>query len=216
MAREKVSAFHLLLAEVLLVQTKAEDVAVVWPQLVRKYPTPAALSKTKSTSLTRLLRSLGLQNQRAKSLVAIAKFLCLNFGGRIPASTTEMLSIPHVGLYTATAVGCFAFDERLPIVDANILRVLGRIHGIKFGPDLRRARDAWVLAWAILPRTNARLHNYGLLDFAAQICTVKRPNCESCPLNKNCRFGRANAANGNNANHSASGKRLRTRRRARS
>jgi endonuclease III len=68
---KSVSSFHLLLAEVLLVQTKAEDVAVVWPQLRRKYPTPAALSRARRGSLAKLLRRLGLQNQRAKSLVAI-------------------------------------------------------------------------------------------------------------------------------------------------
>ncbi len=185
-----VSSFHLLLAEVLLVQTKAEDVAVVWLQLVRKYPTPSALSKARSRSLVNLLRPLGLQHQRAKSLVAIGKALALGFGGLVPRSARELLSIPHIGLYTAAAVGCFAFGERLPIVDANVLRVLGRIHGIKTGTDLRRSREAWMLAWAILPKKNSRMHNYGLLDFAAQICTVKRPRCNSCALNQTCCFGR--------------------------
>lgn len=85
-------------------------------------------------------------------------------------------------------MGCFAFNERLPIVDANVLRVLGRIHGVNFATDLRRAADAWALAWAILPRANTALHNYGLLDFAATICTAKRPKCVDCPLNKNCLF----------------------------
>src|SRR5579872_4779678 len=69
--KKTVSSFHLLLAEVLLVQTKAEDVAVVWPELVRKYPTPTALSGESARSLVKLLRPLGLQNQRAKSLVTI-------------------------------------------------------------------------------------------------------------------------------------------------
>lgn len=185
-----VCSFHLLLAEVLLVQTKAEDVAVVWPKLVRKYSTPAALSRARNTNLMKLLRPLGLQNQRAKSLVTIAKSLFLGFGSRVPGSAKELLSIPHIGLYTATAIGCFAFGERLPIVDANVLRVLGRIHGIKLGADLRRSREAWTLAWAILPRRNPRMHNYGLLDFAAQICTVKRPRCGSCALRQTCCFGR--------------------------
>jgi A/G-specific adenine glycosylase len=103
------------------------------------------------------------------------------------------LSIPHVGLYTATAVACFAFHERLPIVDANILRVLGRIHGIKFGADLRRAPGAWALAWAILPKSNPELHNYGLLDFAGQVCTFRNPRCGCCPLQRNCCFGRESA-----------------------
>ena len=188
--KKKVAAFHLLLAEVLLVQTKAEDVAVLWPQLVRKYPTPSALSKARSRSLVNLLRPLGLQHQRAESLVAIGKTLTQCFGGRVPRSARELLSIPHIGLYTAAAVGCFAFGERLPIVDANVLRVLGRIHGTKTEPDLRRSRETWLLAWAILPRKNSRMHNYGLLDFAAQVCTLKRPRCESCSLNQTCCFGR--------------------------
>jgi A/G-specific adenine glycosylase len=188
--KQRVSPFHLLLAEVLLVQTKAEDVAILWPRLVRKYPTPFALSRAKKASLARLLRPLGLQNQRARSLVAIGKTLCQRFGGRVPRTAEELLSVPHIGLYTAAAVASFAFGVRLPIVDANVLRVLGRIHGIETGADLRRSREAWTLAWTILPRKNARLHNYGLLDFAAQICKVRRPRCESCPLNQMCCFGK--------------------------
>lgn len=186
--KKRVVPFHLLLAEVLLVQTKAEDVTIVWPQLVHEYPTPYALSKAGKAYLARLLRPLGLQNQRARSLVAISKYLCRNLRGRVPCSAEELLSIPHIGLYTATAMGCFAFNQRLPIVDANILRVLGRIHGVKFATDLRRAAGAWALAWAILPKANAASHNYGLLDFAATICTAKRPRCFYCPLNRNCLF----------------------------
>jgi len=184
-----ISPFHLLLAEVLLVQTKAEDVAIVWPKLMRKYPTPAALSGARTRSLTTLLRPLGLQNQRAKSLVTIARTLSLKFAGRVPRSFDELLSIPHIGLYTAAAVGCFGYGKRLPIVDANVLRVLGRIHGVKMRADLRRAPEAWSLAWSILPRKDPKLHNYGLLDFAARICTIRRPLCGTCPLHHTCCFG---------------------------
>jgi A/G-specific adenine glycosylase len=185
-----VSSFHLLLAEVLLVQTKAEDVAVVWPQLVRKYPTPAALSRARSQSLVKLLRPLGLQNQRAKSLITISKSVLRRFGGRLPQSTEELLSVPHIGLYTAAAVQCFAFGERLPIVDANVLRVLGRIHGIKSEGDLRRSEKIWSLAWALLPEKNLSDHNYGILDFASTVCTAKRPRCELCRLRNVCSFYR--------------------------
>jgi A/G-specific adenine glycosylase len=188
--KNNLPSFHLLLAEVLLVQTKADDVAVVWPQLVRKYPTPAALSRARVSSLVRLLMPLGLQNQRAKSLVTISRALIRDFGGRVPRSTEALLSIPHLGLYTAAAVGCFAFGERLPIVDANVLRVLGRIHGIEAVADLRRSPEIWSLAWKLLPEKNCRDHNYGILDFAATVCTAKRPLCGSCRLNGSCAFYR--------------------------
>jgi A/G-specific adenine glycosylase len=188
--KKNLPSFHLLLAEVLLVQTKADDVAVVWPELVRKYPTPAALSRARVSSLVKLLRPLGLQNQRAKSLVTISKALCRDSGGRVPRSTEALLSIPHLGLYTAAAVGCFAFGERLPIVDANVLRVLGRVHGIKAGADLRRSPEIWSLAWKLLPERKCKDHNYGILDFAATVCTAKRPLCGSCQLNNSCAFYR--------------------------
>jgi A/G-specific adenine glycosylase len=169
-------------------QTKAEDDAVVWPLLVRKYPKPTALSGASVKSLVKLLRPLGLQNQRAKSLITISRALLRGFGGRVPRSKEALLSIPYIGLYTAAAVGCFAFGERLPIVDANVLRVLGRIHGIEAETDLRRSEEIWSLAWAILPEKNCRDHNYGILDFASTVCTAKRPRCELCRLNNVCAF----------------------------
>lgn len=189
-----VSPFHLLLAEVLLIQTKADDVASVWPRLIRRYPTPSALAKARTRSLVLLLRPLGLQNQRAKSLKAIAREVSCRFGGHVPQSVEALLSIPHLGLYTATAVACFVFDERVPIVDANVLRVFERITGRKKGRDLRRARAAWQLAWALLPLTNCAMHNYGILDFSSKICTAREPNCLECPLNHSCFFGRRHLA----------------------
>jgi len=186
--KKKVSSFHLLVAEVLLVQTKAEDVAVVWPQLVRKYQTPAAFSRASAKNLVKLLRPLGLQYQRAKSLITISRAILQNFGGRVPRSKEDLLSIPYIGLYTAAAVQCFAFGERLPIVDANVLRVLGRIHGIEGGRDLRRSKEIWSLAWALLPKANCQDHNYGILDFASTVCTSKCPHCEACQLKRVCAF----------------------------
>jgi A/G-specific adenine glycosylase len=189
--KKRVPAFHLLLAEMLLVQTKAEDVAVVWPELVRKYPTPDALSRANAKSLVKLLRPLGLQNQRSKCLIMISKILLRDFNGRVPRSAEGLLSIPYIGLYTTTAVRCFAFGERLPIVDANVLRVLGRIHGVEAGRDLRRSREIWSLAWAILPANGFVEHNYGILDFAATVCSAKNPLCVSCDLNRRCSYAKA-------------------------
>jgi A/G-specific adenine glycosylase len=192
--RKDVSPFHLLLAEVLLVQTKAEDVARIWPVIVQRYPAPELLHKSRVSTLARLLQPLGLYNQRARSLKIIAKTLLKKFSGSVPETVMDLLSIPHVGLYTAGAVASFRFGQRVPIVDANILRVFGRITGYNPGKDLRRSREVWLLAWALLPRENCSRHNYGLLDFATQVCTVNLPHCASCPLNKNCSYGQDHLA----------------------
>jgi A/G-specific adenine glycosylase len=190
---KNVRPFHLLLAEVLLVQTKAEDVARVWPRLIREYPTPFALARARTGHLVRLLRPLGLQNQRAKSLKVISRTLTNDFDGKVPQSLETLLSIPYLGLYTASAIDCFIFGKRVPIVDANVLRVFERITGRKAGRDLRRAGEAWRLAWALLPEKNCAMHNYGILDFSSKICTARNPNCATCSLNSTCSFGRQRA-----------------------
>ena len=181
--------FHLLVAELLLVQTKADDVAHVWPKLISRYRTPARLARARPETLIRLLRPLGLQRQRARGLVEAARALLDAKGGEMPQTVDQLLALPHVGLYAATAVASFGFHRRVPIVDANVVRVFDRITGVQGNRELRRRGDVWGLAWAILPRTNAHLHNYGLLDFAATICMPRAPRCGACNLCPICTYG---------------------------
>jgi A/G-specific adenine glycosylase len=182
--------FHLLLAELLLVQTKAEDVARVWPTLVRRYPDPWRLGRARQSTLVHLLRPLGLQRQRARALKAVSVALIDSYEGEVPRTVDELLTLPHVGLYVATAVACFGCGARVPIVDANVIRVFDRITGAQGARELRRRPDVWQLAWSALPRASARSHNYGLLDFAAQTCTSRAPRCAQCDLLSICSFGR--------------------------
>jgi A/G-specific adenine glycosylase len=182
--------FHLLLAELLLVQTKAEDVAHVWPTLVRRYPDPRRLGHAEQSKLIHLLRPLGLQRQRARALKAMSLALIDSYKGQVPHSVGDLLTLPHVGLYVATAVACFGCGSRVPIVDANVIRVFDRITGVQGPRELRRRPDVWQLAWSALPRASARSHNYGLLDFAAQTCTSRAPRCAQCDLLSICSFGR--------------------------
>lgn len=184
-----VSPYHVLLAELLLVQTKAADVATIWPTLISRYPTPARLVRATASSLVKLLQPLGLQNQRARALRLLARHLIRECHGDLPSTLPELLSLPHVGLYTATAVSSFAYGQRVPIVDANVLRVFARIFGLPTQRELRRSRQVWAIAWALLPTRHAAQHNYALLDFAAQICTTKRPHCESCHIRDCCDYG---------------------------
>jgi A/G-specific adenine glycosylase len=186
--RPGVPTFHLLLAEILLKQTKAEDVATVWPRLIHTCPTPAILAKTRHTTLVSLLKPLGLQQQRASALQALGKAIEQHHQSNIPTALRGLLTLPHVGLYAATAVACFGLHTRVPIVDANVIRVLSRIAGLDGSKELRRRPDIWSLAWHILPHKNAALHNYGILDFAAQCCRARAPSCSTCPLQTHCAY----------------------------
>jgi A/G-specific adenine glycosylase len=190
----EIEPFKLLVAELLLIQTKAECVANVWPILVKMYPTPERLAQARIQTLRRILRPLGLQNQRAHALRELARALVVRFHGHLPWSIPDLLSLPHVGLYVACAVACFKHGQRVPIVDANVLRVLGRITGTEVGKELRRSPEIWHTAWGILPKDNFALHNYGVLDFSAGVCKARGPLCTICPLSNVCVYaGNRNA-----------------------
>ncbi len=186
--REKgTAAFDVLLAEMLLRQTRADQVAGVWPELLQAYPGPEILAVADRSELSALLRPLGLAEQRSEALRQMAETLVNRFGGRVPRQVWQLAELPHVGAYASHAVACFVFGQRVPVVDLNVLRVLGRLFGEDFGKDNRRAPLAWELAQSILPkRGSTRDHNYGLLDFAALVCKPGVPLCSDCELNRLC------------------------------
>lgn len=188
--RKRTSAFALLVAETLLKQTKATDVVAVWCDLLDRYPTAADLSRAHQGTLCRMLKPFGLQRQRAAALFSMSKAIVRDFSGRVPKKIEDLVELPYVGLYTACALASFRYGTRVPIVDANVLRVLSRLTGDNFGRDLRRNHEVWAFAWAILPRNRFAEHNYGLLDFSALVCTARNPGCNVCPLRRRCAYGR--------------------------
>lgn len=181
-----VTAYGILVAEMLLRQTKAEMVAGCWPLLLDRWPAPRDLSQASEDDIWEVVRGLGLGRQRASALRAVALELVRRFDGEVPGSVEDLMSLPHVGLYTAHAVCVFAYNMRLPVVDNNVIRLFSRLAGVPLNADNRRSPLAWEIAWSLLPGSAAREHSLGLLDFAGMVCTPSRPRCESCPLGTCC------------------------------
>ncbi len=178
--------FGVVIAEMLLRQTRAEMVADVWPLFMDSYPTPESCLSAPKDDLLEMLACLGLKRQRVDAIQTLSQALVDQHHGNVPRVISRLLELPHVGLYTSHAVACFAFGQRVPIVDANILRVFSRITGTAFTKDNRRNPGAWEIAARILPSRNVREHNYGLLDFSAQICKPIGPDHDRCALKAIC------------------------------
>ena len=185
----KTSPFCLLVAEIALKQTRAEKVAKVWPQLVDTYPEPHDLASANKQELFRIISPLGFGNQRANALVELASSIVIS-GGHVPEDPETLLALPHVGIYTAHAVSCFAYNKRVPIVDLGIARILSRIVGVSPPRDIRKAKPLWRFAATILPEAHYKEHNYGLLDFAASVCKARSPRCDECHIKSLCVYGR--------------------------
>lgn len=189
---EAVTPFQFLVTEMLLRQTDAPSVAKIWYRFFDKYPGASALARARKDSLLNLVKVLGFGNQRSSALRLAASYLVKHHNGDVPTSVEELLKVPHVGHYAAHAVMCFAFGHRIEIVDTNIQRFFARYYGLAVKPDTRQNKWLWEIAREAIPGKGekAKQHNFGLLDFTAQICKAGRPLCEICPLNTSCEFGK--------------------------
>ena len=195
---DNVSPFGILLAEVLLKQTKADMVATVWSALYREFPNATSLKSASPEFLLQQVSCLGFGYQRVTALLQLSE--AISRAGGLTAHPAELMKLPYVGVYSAHAVACFAFGRRVPIVDLSIIRILSRLAGIEPPSDIRRAPEIWDIAQALLPVTDFKEHNYGLLDFAADICKARSPKCDECPVALNCararQLARAETADG--------------------
>jgi A/G-specific adenine glycosylase len=174
-----------LIAEILLQKTAAEKVEPIYEEFISIYPSPAELAEANRDELADIIYSLGFQNQRSKALVSIGQALR---GSGVPDDAERLFELPYVGRYAANATLCFAFDEPRPIVDANVVRVYNRIFATDFD---YRDEAAWQFAEEVLPEADAWEYNLAILDFAAEICAPKTPNCEECFFTDQCSYYRS-------------------------
>lgn len=180
------SAWHVLLAEVLLQKTNTAKVVGVYEALAQAYQEPAAVAAA-GIELEAHISKLGLLS-RASRLRAIARTIAQDFGGQVPSTVEDLESLPGVGRYTASAVMCFAYGQAVPLVDVNVIRVFRRVFSLEVTrrSNAERDRNVWVFAQSLVPAEWAREYNAALLDFGALVCTSRRPRCDACPLSGIC------------------------------
>jgi len=182
-------AFGVLITEILLVRTRAESVEKIISQFLAEFPDAKTLSLEKPESVWRLLKPLGLHRKRAKALVELSKALVKHHGASVPADINLLMNLPYVGRYTANAVLCFAFNQKRPIVDVNVARLLQRCFGLqpRMG-KLSQDEAYWILADNLLPEKDIKIYNWALLDIASLVCLRSKPLHQQCPFSAFCRF----------------------------
>lgn len=179
--------YRILVSEVLLQKTVSHRVARIYDDFFQKFPSVKDLAVANKKEIRALIRSLGLP-KRVTYLSSLARQIMTQHGGKVPRNRESLLSLPGVGEYTSAAVLCFAFGERLPIVDTNVLRIFGRFFGLKIPAKQGTSEKFRRLATSVLPRTNFKEFNYALLDLGAKICLPFNPKCGECPLRASCSY----------------------------
>ncbi len=178
--------YAILVSEFMLQQTQVATVLPYYERWLARFPDFASLARADESAVLHAWQGLGYY-ARARNLHAAAQSVTKNFGGVLPNDLAKIAALPGIGRYTAGAVASFAFDQAVPIVEANIARVLARLTNWQNPIDTAPGRDhLWSTASALLPKKDARLHNSALMELGALICLPRRPLCAQCPVQKFC------------------------------
>ena len=178
------SPWQLLVATVLSAQCTDAGVNRVTPALFARFPEPAALAGAGVAEVQDLIRSIGLYRNKAKNLVALARIVANEHGGRVPCTRAALEALPGVGRKTASVVLGQGFGVPAFAVDTHVGRVCQRL-GFAETPDPRQVEQAitplldpslWVEAHLLLIRHGRRT------------CKARAPRCPQCPVRELCRW----------------------------
>lgn len=178
--------YAILVSEFMLQQTPVATVIPYYHAWLRRFPNFVTLAATSQNDVLHAWQGLGYYT-RARNLRATAIAVVEKHAGIFPRDLAAIQELPGIGRYTANAIATFAFDQSVPIVEANIARVLSRLFNLQTPIDTSAGRERlWSAASRLLPRRNAGQHNSALMELGALVCGA-RPKCKICPVKIFCR-----------------------------
>ena len=180
--RDGVTPWQILVSEFMLQQTPVARVEPIWLDWVARWPTPSATAAASAADVLRAWGKLGYP-RRAKRLHECATVIATEHGDVVPSDVETLLTLPGIGAYTARAVACFAYQQRVPVVDTNVRRVVARaVHGRADAAASPSPRDLDDVE-ALLPNDAlAPRFSVALMELGATVCAARSPRCGLCPL----------------------------------
>ena len=186
--------YRVWLSEIMLQQTQVTAVLDYYQRFLSKFPTVKALAQAPADQVMAQWAGLGYY-ARARNLHACAKQVMSTWNGKFPPDAAGLATLPGIGPSTAAAIAAFCYGERAAILDGNVKRVLARLFAIEGDPTSRPIElQLWAQARELVPTVRAcaqdpnvmSAYTQGLMDLGATVCSRGRPNCEACPLKKDC------------------------------
>lgn len=176
--------YRVWLSEIMLQQTTVAAVIPYFDRFTGRWPTVQALAAAQDTEVMTAWAGLGYY-ARARNLLACARAVVREHGGRFPIGEAALRALPGIGGYTAAAVAAIAQGEHAVVVDGNVERVVARLFAI--ADPLPGARRALADAAALMtPAHRSGDYAQAMMDLGATICRPRAPLCLVCPLSAAC------------------------------
>ncbi len=191
--RKTKDPYKIWVSEIILQQTRIEFGIKYYYKFIKKYPDVKKLANSKEMDLMKIWEGLGYYS-RAINMLKTAKIVLNNFNGVFPLSYEELIQLPGIGDYTASAISSICNDELQVVVDGNVLRFLSRIHKIDLPIESIKTKKYFKkLGFKLIQDVKPGDFNQALMDYGSTICKPKKFDCNNCLFSSDCKAYNSNS-----------------------
>lgn len=184
--QKKKTLYSVWISEIMLQQTQVLTVIRYFDKFMHYFPNIETLSTSSEDEILFLWTGLGYY-KRAINLHKTAKKITKEYNGIFPKNFQQVLSLPGIGRSTAGAILSICCDQKFPILDGNVKRVLTRFYGIEgIKGSTIFEKKLWLIAEKLIPKKSVGVYNQAMMDLGSSVCVHFNPKCEICPLNFSC------------------------------
>ena len=193
--RETNDPYKIWISEIILQQTRVNQGLDYYIHFIERFPDVKSLATADEMEVLKYWQGLGYYS-RARNLHKAARKVVTDFDGKFPLTYSEVISLPGIGEYTASAICSFAFDHAHAAVDGNIFRVISRLVADATPIDTPKGKKFFTeTAQMLLDIKSPGLHNQAIMEFGALQCTPVNPDCELCVLRDFCEADKRSLVN---------------------
>lgn len=184
--QQRVTPYKVWVSEIMLQQTQVATVIPYFERFMASFPTVSALANASQDDVLHHWTGLGYY-ARARNLHKAAQQIEAEHDGVFPYSLSEAMALPGIGRSTAGAILSLSRDQRHPILDGNVKRVLARHQAVIGWPGQKKVENVlWELADARTPDMRCSHYTQAMMDLGAMVCTRTKPDCDHCPVQRDC------------------------------
>jgi A/G-specific adenine glycosylase len=178
--------YRVWVSEIMLQQTQVNTVISYYQRFMQYFPEVQTLAAASLDEVLHCWTGLGYY-ARARNLHQAAQQICTEYGGELPTDFKKLMRLPGIGRSTAGAILALAHEQRHPILDGNVKRVLCRYYAVEgWAGETKVADQLWRLAEKNTPTKRVAAYTQAIMDLGATVCTRSHPHCVLCPFSQDC------------------------------
>ena len=184
--------YKIWVSEIILQQTKIEQGEKYYYAFLEKYPNISELAKTNDEELLKVWEGLGYYS-RALNMLKASRVVLNNYKGIFPSNYDDLIKLPGIGDYTASAISSICNNEVQPVVDGNVFRFLSRMFKIDLPIDKLKTKTYFKkLGFKLIDVVNPGDFNQAMMDYGSMVCRPKNFQCHKCLFSSNCKAFNSN------------------------